>query len=121
MKQKGTALCPTLAAGDAISQYRGWRKGADPEPARIAARRAGFKQVLASGVTIFSSSAQICFLRSRFSKTASITKSASAKTDLSTEPLTRPRSLAAVPSSRRRLPTSLSIWFFGISLAPPKR
>ena len=52
MKQKGVALCPTLAAGDAVSQYRGWRKGVDPEPARIAARRAGFRQVLASGVTI---------------------------------------------------------------------
>jgi imidazolonepropionase-like amidohydrolase len=52
MKQKGVALCPTLAAGDAVAQYRGWRKGTDPEPARIAAKRAAFKQVLASGVTV---------------------------------------------------------------------
>ena len=35
MKEKGIALCPTLAAGDAIEQYRGWRKGIDPEPDRI--------------------------------------------------------------------------------------
>ena len=44
----------------------------------------------ASGDTIFSISAQTCFFRSRSSKTASITKSASAKALLSTEPLTRP-------------------------------
>ena len=27
MKERGVALCPTLAAGDAIAQYRGWKKG----------------------------------------------------------------------------------------------
>ncbi|MEJ7703255.1 MAG: amidohydrolase family protein [Geodermatophilaceae bacterium] len=37
MKQKGVALCPTVAAGDAVSRYRGWKKGVDPEPPRIAA------------------------------------------------------------------------------------
>lgn len=26
MKKQGVALCPTLAAGDAVSQYRGWKK-----------------------------------------------------------------------------------------------
>ena len=26
MKEKGIALCPTLAAGDAVMQYRGWKK-----------------------------------------------------------------------------------------------
>ena len=26
MKEKNIALCPTLAAGDAIAQYRGWKK-----------------------------------------------------------------------------------------------
>lgn len=35
MKEKGVTLCPTLAAGDAIEQYRGWKKGVSPEPARI--------------------------------------------------------------------------------------
>ncbi len=52
MKAKGIALCPTLAAGDAIAQYRGWRKGIDPEPQSIKDKRASFRQALASGVTI---------------------------------------------------------------------
>jgi imidazolonepropionase-like amidohydrolase len=52
MKQHGTALCPTLAAGDAVSQYRGWKKGQDPEPARIREKRVTFKQALDAGVTI---------------------------------------------------------------------
>jgi len=52
MAQHGVALCPTLAAGDAIAQYGGWRKGIDPEPAGITAKRASFKAALAAGVTI---------------------------------------------------------------------
>ena len=52
MKERGVALCPTLAAGDAVAQYRGWKKGVDPEPASITHRRAMFAQELASGVTI---------------------------------------------------------------------
>jgi imidazolonepropionase-like amidohydrolase len=52
MKAKGIALCPTLAAGDAIAQYSGWRKGIDPEPERIRRKRASFREALASGVTI---------------------------------------------------------------------
>jgi imidazolonepropionase-like amidohydrolase len=34
MAQRGVALCPTLAAGDAVRQYR-WKKGSEPEPAEI--------------------------------------------------------------------------------------
>ena len=52
MKEKGVALCPTLAAGDAIAQYNGWKKGKDPEPARVAAKRKSFASALKSGVTI---------------------------------------------------------------------
>ncbi len=52
MKVKGVALCPTLAAGDAISQYIGWKKGVDPEPDRIKRKKQSFKKALASGVTI---------------------------------------------------------------------
>lgn len=52
MAELGVALCPTLAAGDAISQYNGWRKGSDPEPARIRAKRASFRRALDSGVDI---------------------------------------------------------------------
>jgi imidazolonepropionase-like amidohydrolase len=52
MVEHGVALCPTLAAGDAISQYGGWRKGIDPEPARIAAKRDSFRRALDAGVDI---------------------------------------------------------------------
>lgn len=52
MAQKGVALCPTLAAGDAVQQYRGWKKGQQPEPAAIAAKRASFRAALAAGVTL---------------------------------------------------------------------
>jgi imidazolonepropionase-like amidohydrolase len=56
MKERGVALCPTLAAGDATSQYAGWKKGEGPEPAGITRKRASFKAALASGVTILSGS-----------------------------------------------------------------
>lgn len=52
MKEKGVALCPTLAAGDAILQYNGWNKGIDPDPERIKAKKASFKLALQSGVDI---------------------------------------------------------------------
>lgn len=52
MAEKGVALCPTLAATDAIQQYRGWRKGRDPEPAAIAEKRRSFKAALAARVPI---------------------------------------------------------------------
>jgi len=50
------ALCPTLAAGDAIAQYSGWRKGIDSEPPAIARKRASFRAALDAGVTIISGS-----------------------------------------------------------------
>jgi imidazolonepropionase-like amidohydrolase len=52
MAQKGVALCPTIAAGDAVLQYGGWRKGIDPEPARIRQKRASIRAALDAGVTI---------------------------------------------------------------------
>jgi imidazolonepropionase-like amidohydrolase len=52
MAERGVALCPTLAAGDATSQYAGWKKGVDPEPARLRAKRASFAAAMAAGVTI---------------------------------------------------------------------
>lgn len=51
MKQKGVAFCPTVAAGDAISRYRGWEKGSEPEPPRIVQKRASMKAARAAGVT----------------------------------------------------------------------
>ncbi|ASV31863.1 metal-dependent hydrolase family protein [Maribacter cobaltidurans] len=52
MKEKGIGLCPTLAAGDAITQYRGWNKGKDPEPERITQKKKSFQLALESGVQI---------------------------------------------------------------------
>jgi imidazolonepropionase-like amidohydrolase len=52
MAKSGVALCPTLAAGDAVTQYRGWKKGVEPEPARITEKRKSFKAALQAGVKI---------------------------------------------------------------------
>ena len=56
MAARGVALCPTVAAGDAVSRYRGWRPGVDPEPARLAAKRASLRAALAAGVPIVNGS-----------------------------------------------------------------
>jgi imidazolonepropionase-like amidohydrolase len=52
MKENGVALCPTLAAGDAIEQYRGWDKVKEEAPDRIKAKKRSFSLALKSGVTI---------------------------------------------------------------------
>ena len=52
MVKHNVALCPTLAAGDAIAQYSGWNKGVDPEPPRLQDKRRSFKAALDAGVTI---------------------------------------------------------------------
>lgn len=52
MKENGVALCPTLAAGDAIEQYKGWKKGTEPDPERVAKKKKSFQLALASGVDI---------------------------------------------------------------------
>jgi imidazolonepropionase-like amidohydrolase len=51
MKERDVALCPTLAATDAISRYRGWT-GGDPEPAAVTEKRASFAAARAAGVTM---------------------------------------------------------------------
>ena len=56
MAERKVALCPTLAAGDATTQYAGWKKGVDPEPANITRKRNSFKAALAAGVTILNGS-----------------------------------------------------------------
>jgi imidazolonepropionase-like amidohydrolase len=61
MKQRGVALCPTVAAGDAISQYQGWRRDTAPAPDRVqqkrismqAARKAGVDLVMGGDVGVF--------------------------------------------------------------------
>ncbi len=53
MRQRGVALCPTLAAGEAYATYfDGWVKGRDAPIPALAAKRASFKAALDAGVTI---------------------------------------------------------------------
>jgi imidazolonepropionase-like amidohydrolase len=56
MAEKGVALVPTLAAGEATSKYRGWRVGSEPEPAPLRAKRAAFKEALEANVAIVNGS-----------------------------------------------------------------
>jgi imidazolonepropionase-like amidohydrolase len=52
MAEKGIALCPTVAAGDAILSYRGWKRGVDPDTPGITQKKASLKAAIAAGVTI---------------------------------------------------------------------
>jgi len=53
MRQRGVALCPTLAAGEAYARYfAGWVKGRGEPPADVAAKRASFRAALDAGVAI---------------------------------------------------------------------
>jgi imidazolonepropionase-like amidohydrolase len=52
MKQRGVAFCPTVAATDATSQYRGWKKGQQPEPPRIIDKRRAMQAARQAGVTL---------------------------------------------------------------------
>jgi imidazolonepropionase-like amidohydrolase len=52
MAERGVALCPTLAAAEAVAGYRGWKKGIDPPPERVRAKHESFRAALAAGVTI---------------------------------------------------------------------
>ena len=52
MKEKGVALCPTLAAGDAIRQFNGWKKGIDAEPLSITNKKKSLAAALKAGVRI---------------------------------------------------------------------
>jgi imidazolonepropionase-like amidohydrolase len=56
MASRDVALCPTLAAGEAMSRYRGWKPGSDPEPAAIKSKRSVFKLALEAGVPIVNGS-----------------------------------------------------------------
>ncbi len=52
MKEKGVTYCPTLAAPDATAQYAGWKKGQEPEPARLAEKRRTFQAAMKAGVNL---------------------------------------------------------------------
>lgn len=51
MKERGVALCATLAAPDAIARYRGW-DGRDPAPPAVELSRSSFKAARAAHVPI---------------------------------------------------------------------
>jgi imidazolonepropionase-like amidohydrolase len=52
MKEHNVTYIPTIAAVDIISQYRGWKKGMEPEPANVINKKKSFKEAIASGVSI---------------------------------------------------------------------
>ena len=52
MAERGVGYCPTVAATDAVAQYRGWKRGTEPEPASVQQSRAAFRAALATGVAI---------------------------------------------------------------------
>ena len=51
MHDRHVALCPTLAATEAISRYRGWN-GQDPAPEAVLVKRRAFAAARAAGVDI---------------------------------------------------------------------
>ena len=51
MHDHGIALCPTLAASDAVARYRGW-KGEEPVPPAVLLNRRSFQLARAAGVPI---------------------------------------------------------------------
>ncbi len=51
MRERGVALCPTVAAGDAISRYQGW-DGTGPGPVRIQAKHQSVRAALDAQVII---------------------------------------------------------------------
>jgi imidazolonepropionase-like amidohydrolase len=52
MASRHIALCPTIAATEAIERYRGWKPGVDSEPPALAHKRAAVRAAVAAGVTI---------------------------------------------------------------------
>ena len=51
MHDRGIALCPTLAASDAVARYRGWN-GQEPAPESVLQNRKSLRLALAAGVPI---------------------------------------------------------------------
>lgn len=52
MKENNVTFIPTLAAVDMITQYRGWKKGVQPDPANVVSKKKSFKAAMESGVAI---------------------------------------------------------------------
>jgi len=45
MKEHNVTYYPTVSAVDVISQYRGWKKGVNPEPANVTNKKKSFKEI----------------------------------------------------------------------------
>jgi imidazolonepropionase-like amidohydrolase len=56
LAERHVAYCPTLTVHEAMSRYRGWRQGSEPEPASVTRARRVFRHALDSGVTIINGS-----------------------------------------------------------------
>ena len=52
MKEKKVALCATLTEIEANEEYKGWKKGIDPEPGQVTQKKKSFQLALKTGVTI---------------------------------------------------------------------
>ncbi len=52
MKEHKVTYFPTVAAVDAINQYRGWKKGKDEEPEAVKQKKRSLKAAIDGGVTI---------------------------------------------------------------------
>ena len=51
MRERGTFFCPTIAAEEANSRYRGWKPGT-PEPPGLRAKRASVRAAIDAGVAM---------------------------------------------------------------------
>ncbi len=51
MAEQGVALCPTLAATESVTRYRGW-DGTEPAPQNVLTKRAAFAAAREAGVSI---------------------------------------------------------------------
>ncbi len=65
MAEREVALCPTLAAAEAMSRYAGWRPGTGPEPERLRAAKAAVRAARAAGVVIVNGSDMGVFAHGR--------------------------------------------------------
>lgn len=52
LKTHGTVYIPTLSATESVTQYKGWKKGIELEPAAILNKRRSFKIAMDAGVII---------------------------------------------------------------------
>ncbi|WZO97068.1 amidohydrolase family protein [Isosphaeraceae bacterium EP7] len=56
MAERKVALCPTLAAAEALGRYNGWRPGTTPEPDDLRSAKAAVRSAIKAGVTIINGS-----------------------------------------------------------------